>query len=245
VARSRPHRVLARGFAEFEAWRDAALEEEERAAHKFDRKIAAEEDWLRYGVPRGEAQSKASCGSFRCAMSSASGAPLDQSSSRPPRRIFPAAVIEAKDAENSLGAGDRQELLDPHFARRPSRPDRANGAQDTLLGLLTGALPPDQGLSATAQSFAGVARQAGEPRSGNSLERRAHRRRQRFRRDQRERKHVIGYMKEFLFGRNRRARRSGGSRAANAEGSCSRGSWRGPPISSFSTSRPTISISKR
>ncbi|MGH6869322.1 MAG: ATP-binding cassette domain-containing protein, partial [Methylocella sp.] len=43
-------RFLARGFLEFESWRDSTLLDEERAAHKLDRKIAAEEHWLRYGV---------------------------------------------------------------------------------------------------------------------------------------------------------------------------------------------------
>jgi ATP-binding cassette subfamily F protein uup len=38
------------GFGEFEAWRDTQLAEEEIAQHKLDRKIAAEEDWVRYGV---------------------------------------------------------------------------------------------------------------------------------------------------------------------------------------------------
>ena len=43
-------RNLDRGFAHFEAWRDKVLEEEERDHHKLGRKIAAEEDWVRYGV---------------------------------------------------------------------------------------------------------------------------------------------------------------------------------------------------
>src|SRR5829696_222132 len=43
-------RRLDRGFADFETWRDEVLAEEEREQHKLDRKIAAEEDWLRYGV---------------------------------------------------------------------------------------------------------------------------------------------------------------------------------------------------
>ena len=38
------------GFAGFEAWRDALLEEEETAQHKLDRKIVREEHWMRYGV---------------------------------------------------------------------------------------------------------------------------------------------------------------------------------------------------
>ena len=43
-------RRIERGFGEFEAWRDTVLEEEEREQHKLDRKIVAEEHWLRYGV---------------------------------------------------------------------------------------------------------------------------------------------------------------------------------------------------
>ena len=34
----------------FEAWRDAKLDEEEAERHKLDRKIVAEEHWMRYGV---------------------------------------------------------------------------------------------------------------------------------------------------------------------------------------------------
>src|SRR5262245_17487635 len=43
-------RRIERGFAHFEDWRDAVLAEEEREQHKLDRKIVAEEHWLRYGV---------------------------------------------------------------------------------------------------------------------------------------------------------------------------------------------------
>ena len=43
-------RRIERGFAAFEAWRDEVLAEEERDQHKLDRKIVAEEHWLRYGV---------------------------------------------------------------------------------------------------------------------------------------------------------------------------------------------------
>ncbi|MDZ7627686.1 MAG: ABC-F family ATP-binding cassette domain-containing protein [Parvularculaceae bacterium] len=43
-------RFLDRGFKDFESWRDKVLEEEETAAHKLDRKILAEEHWVRYGV---------------------------------------------------------------------------------------------------------------------------------------------------------------------------------------------------
>src|SRR3954471_24589508 len=43
-------RRIERGFSAFEAWRDDFFEQEGRERHKLDRKIAAEADWLRYGV---------------------------------------------------------------------------------------------------------------------------------------------------------------------------------------------------
>ena len=43
-------RRLDKGFAAFEAWRDAILEAEELERHKLDRRIVQEEHWLRYGV---------------------------------------------------------------------------------------------------------------------------------------------------------------------------------------------------
>ncbi len=43
-------RRLEKGFGAFEAWRDGQLALEEVERHKLDRKIAMEEDWLRYGV---------------------------------------------------------------------------------------------------------------------------------------------------------------------------------------------------
>src|SRR5262249_37814597 len=43
-------RRIERGFAAFETWRDEVLAEEERERRKLDRKIEAEEHWMRYGV---------------------------------------------------------------------------------------------------------------------------------------------------------------------------------------------------
>ena len=41
---------MRKNFAHFEDWRDAELEREQLERHKLDRKIAREEDWIRYGV---------------------------------------------------------------------------------------------------------------------------------------------------------------------------------------------------
>jgi len=43
-------RILNEGFTAFEPWRDALLEQEAGEQRKLGRKIAMEEDWLRYGV---------------------------------------------------------------------------------------------------------------------------------------------------------------------------------------------------
>ena len=47
--RGKTHR-LEKSFASFESWRDEMLEKEELERHKLERRIAAEEDWVRYGV---------------------------------------------------------------------------------------------------------------------------------------------------------------------------------------------------
>ncbi len=43
-------RQLAQGFGKFEAWRDELLEQEDSDAHKLDRKIKREEHWIIHGV---------------------------------------------------------------------------------------------------------------------------------------------------------------------------------------------------
>jgi ATP-binding cassette subfamily F protein uup len=43
-------RRMERGFAEFEAWRDKLLEEEETEQARLAQRIATEEHWMRYGV---------------------------------------------------------------------------------------------------------------------------------------------------------------------------------------------------
>ena len=41
-------KIMRRNFKHFENWRDDVLEQEEKAAHKLDRKIEREEHWV-YG----------------------------------------------------------------------------------------------------------------------------------------------------------------------------------------------------
>jgi len=143
-------RLLERGFAEFEAWRDETLELEARERHKLDRKLAAEADWLRYGVT---ARRKRNQGRLRKLM--------DLRQQRREQRQRPGAVrMTASEAETSSKTvieaksiakafGDRSLVTD--FSMRIQRGDRVgligpNGAgKTTLLRLLTGQLAPDSG----------------------------------------------------------------------------------------------------
>ena len=143
-------RRLDQGFGAFEAWRDEVLEQEELAGHKIDRKIAREEDWVRYGVSgrrkrnqkrladlqtlkRTRREERKSLGSV--AMPEVAG------------EMSAKLVVEAKNISKSYG--DRAIVKD--FSLRIMRGDRIgivgpNGAgKTTLLNLLGGGLAPDQG----------------------------------------------------------------------------------------------------
>ncbi len=143
-------RRLDHGFARFEAWRDEVVEQEERERHKLDRRIVAENGWLRYGVT---ARRKRNQGRLR--------ALVEMREQRRARRravgavnlvaaeaeISGKLVIEATGVAKSLGGRP----IVSGFSTRILRGDRIgivgpNGAgKTTLLRLLTGALPPDAG----------------------------------------------------------------------------------------------------
>jgi len=141
---------LDRGFAAYEAWRDRLLDEEEHERHKLDRKIAAEEHWVRYGVTarrkrnvrrmgelaelrRVRREARQQMGQVKFATSEAGGAGT--------------RVIEAVKIGKSYG--EHQIVTD--FSMRILRGDRIgivgpNGSgKTTLLNLLTGRLEPDAG----------------------------------------------------------------------------------------------------
>jgi ATP-binding cassette subfamily F protein uup len=147
--RGRARRVEV-GFAAFEPWRDERLAEEESEQHKLDRKIEAEQHWLRYGVTarrkrnerrlaalhdlrrkRREHRKAAGKATIAAAEADASGA----------------LVIEAKGIGKSFD--DRNVVND--FSIRIMRGDRIgiigpNGSgKTTLASMLTGTLAPDTG----------------------------------------------------------------------------------------------------
>jgi ABC transport system ATP-binding/permease protein len=143
-------RRVDRGFAHFEEWRDAVLAEEERGQHKLDRKIVAEEHWLRYGVTGRRKRNMRRVGLLqdlrerrRTYRGTDGNAAITVSTAAPSGAL----VIEAAGIGKSYG--DRAVVRD--FSIRIQRGDRIgivgpNGSgKTTLINMLTGVQPPDSG----------------------------------------------------------------------------------------------------
>jgi ATP-binding cassette subfamily F protein uup len=215
-------RTLARGFAEFEAWRDAALLEEERAGHKLGRKIAAEEDWLRYGVTARRKRNQKRLGNLNAMRAerrqhrAAKGVKFEAAEADVSGKL----VIEAKEIWKSFGSRG----IVKNLSLRILRGDRlgligANGAgKTTLVNLLTGALPPDRGSVRHGTNLlqAGLDQGRASLDPGTLLKDALTGGGSDFVEINGERRHVAGYMKDFLFGpeqaRTPIGRLSGGER---------------------------------
>ena len=143
-------RRIERGFGHFEEWRDMLLAEEEREQHKLDRKIVAEEHWMRYGVTgrrkrnmRRVGQLQALRENRRTYRASAGDATITAGSAAPSGAL----VIEAKNISKSYGG----RAIVSDFSTRIQRGDRIgivgpNGSgKTTLISMLTGILAPDTG----------------------------------------------------------------------------------------------------
>ena len=199
-------RQLDRGFGEFEVWRDQVIAEEERDRHKLDRQIAREEDWLRYGVTARRKRNVRRLGdlhdlkrSRREAVRSTGTVTMTVSEGQTSGKL----VIETDGVSKAYG--DRTVVRD--YSTRVLRGDRigvvgANGAgKTTLLRILTGALPPDSGtvrlganielasLDQGRTSLAPATTLADALTGGGSDSVTVNG----------QAKHVIGYMKDFLF----------------------------------------------
>jgi ATP-binding cassette subfamily F protein uup len=143
-------RRLERGFSAFEEWRDQVLEEEEREQHKLDRKIVAEEHWLRYGVSGRRKRNMRRLGDLQALRQTrndyrgATGNAVVTAAQSDPSG---ALVIEAEHLSKSYDG--RAIVMD--FGTRIRRGDRIgivgpNGSgKTTLINLLTGMLAPDGG----------------------------------------------------------------------------------------------------
>ena len=142
-------KLMRKNFSHFEDWRDGELEREAQAQHKLDRKIAREEDWLRYGVTARRKRNVRRWANCKiCAK---------RRDYRGPQGDID-AVLQAGDRSGKLvvkadkiakAYGDKK-LID-NFSTQIKRGSRIgligpNGAgKTTLLNILLGALTPDSG----------------------------------------------------------------------------------------------------
>jgi len=193
------------GFGGYEAWEEQVYAEEARAAEKLDARLKIEAHWLERGVTarrkrnQGRLEKLYEMRAQRAAMLSPAGTAkmkivADETKSK--------SVIVAEHVTKRFG--DRTIIKD--FSLRIQRGDRigivgANGSgKTTLLKLLTGEIAPDEGEVTQAKTLHGTV--IDQQRSLLSPEKRI--------RDvlaeggdwidvRGVRKHVQGYLKEFLF----------------------------------------------
>lgn len=145
-------RRMDKGFANFEVWRDKILEEEERDAHKLDRKIVSEQHWLRYGVTARRKRNVRRLGQLHTMRTErrelrANSRQGDIKLVNQESRLSGKLVIEANELSKSYGS----RCIVGDLSLRIERGDKIgivgpNGAgKTTLINLLTGSLPPDSG----------------------------------------------------------------------------------------------------
>ncbi|MGH6705817.1 MAG: ABC-F family ATP-binding cassette domain-containing protein [Sphingomicrobium sp.] len=193
------------GFGGFEAWTDRVYEEEIRAAEKLDAKLKLELHWLQRGVTARRRRNQGRLAKLhemraqRAAMLGPSGA---AKLGLAKDDVKTKTVIDAEHVFKNFS--DRPIIKD--FTLRIQRGDRiglvgANGTgKTTLLKLLTGELKPDAGIVTQAKTLSGIVidqqRKLMEPtrrvrdvlaEGGDWIEVRGHK------------KHIKGYLKEFLF----------------------------------------------
>ena len=200
------------GFGGYEAWMEAVYAEEARAADKLDAKLKIEAHWLERGVTARRKRNQGRLAklwemrSERAAMLSPQGAAKLAISSDDAKSK---AVIVADKVSKAFGAEDSARTIVKNFSLRITRRDRiglvgANGAgKTTLLKMLTGELAPDSGTVTLANTLTAVV--IDQQRSLMTPEKRV--------RDvlaeggdwidvRGVRKHIHGYLKDFLFDPN-------------------------------------------
>ncbi|WP_306143349.1 ATP-binding cassette domain-containing protein [Roseibium sp. MMSF_3412] len=143
-------RRMDRGFAHFEAWRDEVFEQEEIDQQKLAQKIKREEHWMTYGVTARRKRNMRrvrELAELRKQKREHRGPQGTAKLSASDADVSGKLVIEAKNLSKSYG--DRNIVKD--FSARIQRGDRIgfvgpNGAgKTTLLKMLTGELEPDAG----------------------------------------------------------------------------------------------------
>jgi ATP-binding cassette subfamily F protein uup len=193
------------GYGGFEAWTEQVYAEEARNAERLDAKLKLELHWLQRGVTARRRRNQgrlAKLHDMRAARASMLGPAGTAKLALANDDVKTKMVIEADKVSKSYG--ERPIIRD--FSLRIQRGDRigvvgANGAgKTTLLRLLTGELVPDEGKVIRAKTLSGVMidqqRRLLDPDKGvrdvladggDWIEVRGHK------------KHIQGYLKEFLF----------------------------------------------
>jgi ATP-binding cassette subfamily F protein uup len=199
-------RRIERGFGDFEAWRDEVLAEEESERHKLDRKIAAEEHWVRYGVTarrKRNVRRMAGLAALRETRRTERRATGDVRMAASEAEQSGTLVIEAKGVTKRFG----ERTIISEFSTRVRRGDRVgivgpNGAgKTTLVNLLTGKAKPDAGtirLGAAIEMVALDQRRENLDPNDTLAEAMTEGRGDMITVGG-EARHVIGYLKDFLF----------------------------------------------
>ncbi|MFC1458748.1 ABC-F family ATP-binding cassette domain-containing protein [Microvirga arabica] len=198
-------RRMDRGFAHFEEWRDQVLEQEEAEHHKLGRKLMAEADWLRYGVTARRKRNVRRLGNLHAM----------RQQFRDRNRAVGTVNISLAEAEQSGTLVVEAEGISKAYERpivtnlslRVLRGDRLgiigpNGAgKTTLINMLTGVLEPDEGrvrLGSNLQMVTLDQRRASLDPTATVAETLTGGRGDTVTIGG-QTKHVIGYMKDFLF----------------------------------------------
>ncbi len=197
------------GFGGYEAWEEQVYSEEARATEKLDARLKIEAHWLARGVTarrkrnQGRLEKLHEMRAQRAAMLSPAGAAKLKLVSDD---VKTKSVIVADHVTKRFGAKGQERTVIRDFSLRIQRGDRIglvgpNGSgKTTLLRLLTGELAPDEGEVTLAKTLHGV--KIDQQRSLLSPDKRL--------RDivaeggdwvdvRGVRKHVQGYLKDFLF----------------------------------------------
>ncbi len=197
------------GFGGFDAWTEEVYAQEARNAERLDAKLKLEEHWLLRGVTARRARNegrKAKLMEMRAVRAQMMGPPGTSKLSISTDDVRTKSVIRAEQVNKSFGAGENRRAVIKDFTLRIQRGDRigvvgSNGAgKSTLLKLLTGELAPDSGKVTLAKTLDAVV--IDQQRSLMSPDKTV--------RDvltqggdwievQGVKKHLIGYLKDFLF----------------------------------------------
>ncbi|MFK7842050.1 MAG: ABC-F family ATP-binding cassette domain-containing protein [Sphingorhabdus sp.] len=197
------------GFGGYDAWMEKIHADEAQAAHKIDAKLKLEARWLERGVTarrkrnQGRLEKLWEMRAARAAMIGPTGTAnlkIQNDDSRTK------SVITAENISKSFGEGENERKIIRSFSLRIQRGDRigivgANGAgKTTLLKMLTGELEPDSGKVSLAKTLNGVfIDQQRSLLEGNKSVRDVLADGSDWIDVRGDKKHVQGYLKEFLF----------------------------------------------